>query len=346
MPDYKKYYDILGVEPNSPSSDIKKVYLKLVKRYHPDTLGPDAIPGEKKAAEEYFKRIQDAYEIIYNEAIERESGKRKERESGKRKEKDIGAEAREKAARDAREKEARDAREKEARDAREKEAREKEAREKEARDAREKEARDAREKEARKIKCPNCGKEVIYGTKFCGVCGVDLRSFYSKDENYNTKTVIHPWHRFFARLIDYWSMELVLLIIFPTLAHENYTIIFMLSVFIWIFVEYFLLSKFGTTIGKWLFKMTIENKNGGKPSSSQAMSRSFSVWMRGFAMGIPIISFVTVVTSYQYITKNKIAVWDKELGLKVVHGTVDKPRIAFVIMYVLAIYYMVVLLLG
>jgi len=51
-------YDTLGVERNASPEEIKKAYRKLARRYH-----PDANPGDK-AAEERFKEIQTAYDVL------------------------------------------------------------------------------------------------------------------------------------------------------------------------------------------------------------------------------------------------------------------------------------------
>lgn len=50
-------YGILEIKPNASEVEIKKSYLKLVKKYHPDR---NKTPG----AAEYFQQIQTAYEIL------------------------------------------------------------------------------------------------------------------------------------------------------------------------------------------------------------------------------------------------------------------------------------------
>jgi curved DNA-binding protein len=55
---YKDYYKILGVERNASESDIKKSFRKLAREFHPD------VAKNKKQAEEKFKEINEAYEVL------------------------------------------------------------------------------------------------------------------------------------------------------------------------------------------------------------------------------------------------------------------------------------------
>ena len=55
----KDYYEILGVSRDAKEKDIKKAYRRLAKQYHPDTY-----KGDKKEAEEKFKEISEAYEVL------------------------------------------------------------------------------------------------------------------------------------------------------------------------------------------------------------------------------------------------------------------------------------------
>ena len=58
MQKVRNYYEMLGVNKNAPSSEIKRAYRALAIKYHPDrNLG-------NKAAEEKFKDINEAYEVL------------------------------------------------------------------------------------------------------------------------------------------------------------------------------------------------------------------------------------------------------------------------------------------
>lgn len=55
------YYEVLELSKNAGKSEIKKAYRKLALKYHPDQNGGD------KEAEEKFKLINEAYEILSND---------------------------------------------------------------------------------------------------------------------------------------------------------------------------------------------------------------------------------------------------------------------------------------
>jgi len=58
----KDYYQRLGVRRDAGTEDIKKAFRELALRFHPDRNA-----GNSKEAEERFKEINEAYEVLGNE---------------------------------------------------------------------------------------------------------------------------------------------------------------------------------------------------------------------------------------------------------------------------------------
>ena len=60
----KNPYDVLGVSPNASDDEIKRAYRDLTRKYHPDANVNNPLAD---LAEEKFKEVQEAYDIIMRE---------------------------------------------------------------------------------------------------------------------------------------------------------------------------------------------------------------------------------------------------------------------------------------
>src|SRR5919201_96546 len=55
---FRDYYETLGVQKTASEEEIRGAFRKLARKYHPD------VAKDKKAAEEKFKEINEAYEVL------------------------------------------------------------------------------------------------------------------------------------------------------------------------------------------------------------------------------------------------------------------------------------------
>ena len=57
---FRDYYETLGVSKTASEDEIKSAFRKLARKYHPDM----AKAKDKATAEEKFKQINEAYEVL------------------------------------------------------------------------------------------------------------------------------------------------------------------------------------------------------------------------------------------------------------------------------------------
>jgi curved DNA-binding protein len=55
---FRDYYETLGVPKTATDEEIRAAFRKLARKHHPD------VAKDKKAAEEKFKEINEAYEVL------------------------------------------------------------------------------------------------------------------------------------------------------------------------------------------------------------------------------------------------------------------------------------------
>lgn len=143
----------------------------------------------------------------------------------------------------------------------------------------------------------------------------------------------HPWRRLFARTVNTCTVGFLLffLLVFaigatmPTQAAgfakaiENPIIAGVVLYLIWLPAETVFLSLFGTTPAKWLFGIRVAHPGGDLLSFSEALNRSFLVFVQGVGLGIPFVALFTQLFAYRRLAKTGTTLWDTSASAVVLH---------------------------
>ena len=164
---------------------------------------------------------------------------------------------------------------------------------------------------------------------------VEKGTFYSRETD-DAYVQPRPWVRFWARMIDY-SLVFLLISIILLVLHVNWIpmrpYLGMGGIFLFMFIEPFLLSTWGSTPGKWVLKVTVRDESHRKLTYSRGLRRSFSLWWRGMGAGIPVVSLITMMIAAIKLSATGATTWDQLNHSIVFHGIIGKKRIFLVILY-------------
>ena len=138
-----------------------------------------------------------------------------------------------------------------------------------------------------------------------------------------TKT--RPWIRYWARFVDLYIVvfyTLLVIVLVPVLRESNNPLMPLAIAFSWVFLEPLVLRYTGTTLGKWLLGVRVVLASGQPMTYRQAFVRTFRVWWRGLAAGMPIVMFFTLVVAYRRLKDRGVTSWDEDGGFVVTHQPV------------------------
>lgn len=157
------------------------------------------------------------------------------------------------------------------------------------------------------------------------------------------KKQAHPWRRYFARIFDYGILRMILLFIVIVVVRirpfgEGGNILVELaSYFIAIPVFAAMLHYWGTTPGKWLMGIKIEDINGGKLSYYDAFVREKDIIWSGLGFFIPILSQWRMYRAYKEDVAGEENDWNHTSEIIYVDWTVTK-KIMIPVFYVLVFF--------
>jgi hypothetical protein len=135
-----------------------------------------------------------------------------------------------------------------------------------------------------------------------------------------------PFVRFAARLTD----SLVAYVVLTLAMHArsplalNAYIVSIAALIGWIFIEAFLLVRYGTTPGKWILRTRVE-ATGGKITYWKALDRSFTVFTMGLGCNVPTVNLLCIAKGYYDLTEAGSTVWDRK-QFEVIHENFSRLR--------------------
>lgn len=136
------------------------------------------------------------------------------------------------------------------------------------------------------------------------------------------------FRRFIARLFDYTLLFTVFSFFIDS---TNFLELSLLTPLIFMIIETFCIAFSGATPGKFLCGIRIKQTDGKKLSLKQSFQRSFTVWIKGMAFGLPFLNIIVPVIQLIRARKTKSFSWDKKDEIEVLYA---KRKVAGVLIAV------------
>ncbi|NYB72858.1 MerR family transcriptional regulator [Sedimentibacter hydroxybenzoicus DSM 7310] len=134
--------------------------------------------------------------------------------------------------------------------------------------------------------------------------------------------VYYPWRRYLARALDIFIYGVIWSAFLAFVFHVNVlerstpeNILDTLIEFIMmLFLEPLWLRLFGTTPGKFIFGLRIENPDGGHLSYTEGLERTLGVIANGMGYNIPIYNIIRLWKSYNLCIEKEVQPWDESVS--------------------------------
>jgi uncharacterized RDD family membrane protein YckC len=141
------------------------------------------------------------------------------------------------------------------------------------------------------------------------------------------------WHRFLARLIDY-HLLMIVLSVFMTVDNSGGVGMFdvlmgaILTFGILGFVEAFLVSTWGMTPGKWIFRIRVVHQESRLLTYGEALRRTFQVLVQGMCLGIPPMNLLFQGLAFKEYLDSGTTAWDQRHHCSVQHASMRSIHLA------------------
>lgn len=132
--------------------------------------------------------------------------------------------------------------------------------------------------------------------------------------------VTAPWRRYFARMVDealymtIWDSVLALVFHINILEMGWLSLVMeiIMCIVLLMLAEPVMLSKFGTTPGKFLFGLRVTAESGARLTWREACWRTWTVLRKGYGFYIPFYCFIREFISYRACKKGELLEWEED----------------------------------
>ncbi|MGJ8696219.1 MAG: RDD family protein [Verrucomicrobiaceae bacterium] len=147
------------------------------------------------------------------------------------------------------------------------------------------------------------------------------------------------WSRLGARWFDIWLYQFFILLILraggiPMLLSPDVEIsgwVIAVHFVPALLVEGILLHLFGTTAGKWIFRLSLEDGKGNRLGLGASVMRSMRVWVLGVGMKQPLLIVLGHLLALWAVRKHGAPFWDLVLKYRVKMGVLSGGRIGIAV---------------
>lgn len=173
------------------------------------------------------------------------------------------------------------------------------------------------------------------------------------EASYEQTADTHPWRRFFARCLDATFAAYLIgivgaVVFFSAAAAFSFSAsplllaillfpLLLLFAVLFLLVEAFCLSRFGTTPGKALYGISVRSLEGRRLTFKRALWRAFAVLVRGQGLWLPFVSLVTAIVAYITLKRDGQTTWDRDGDIVVRHRPFSVLRIVVLIVIWLSV---------
>ena len=149
-----------------------------------------------------------------------------------------------------------------------------------------------------------------------------------------------PWSRFWARFLDIniWAIPsaIVLYVLLPPgvwnflqVQSAGYLFYLALVPFI-VLLDAICTSIFGQSPGKAILGIRLIKQDDARLTFLEVFKRNFSLFLRGFGLGIPILVLITLIWSYVKVNGGNQTSWDRKCRTAVIRRGVCFERTAII----------------